>query len=177
MREFVTVFESRLDLDHLDLDQQLTEMLRILGDVLPCDRCFLYVRDPATATGKITHCWSVDGQTEDWVGADWLEDPSAPIDPLMTLALADPTAVFVADIETAGEQVVNLAYEQQVFRHRALIHAPIYDADSLIGILECSVFQAPRVWTDRDRQLIRQLQQTLPPLVAEVRSSSHRLSS
>ncbi|MBW4691332.1 MAG: GAF domain-containing protein [Lyngbya sp. HA4199-MV5] len=139
-----------------------TALVSALGAVLPCDRCFLYLREPTQKRGIITHCWSCDGHdAETWLGADWLEDPSAPEDPLMTIALRTPVAVFVDDVETTSHEVVDRAYEREKFRHRALVHAPIYDDHLLIGILECSIFAEPRVWTEGDRQLIACLQAKL----------------
>lgn len=142
-------------------DRLLAALLPALGAMLPCDRCFLYLREPTTRQGKITHCWARDGREDEWLGADWLEDPNAPQDPLMTIALRTPVSVFVEDIETAGSDVVDRAYEREKFQHRALVHAPIYLNDALIGILECSVFEQPRVWTEGDRQLIAHLQNKL----------------
>lgn len=140
----------------------LSALVSALGAVLPCDRCFLYLREPVQNQGIITHCWSRDRHDADaWIGAAWLEDPNAPEDPLMTIARRTPVAVFVDDIETAGSDVVDLTYERETFRHRSLVHAPIYEHEALIGILECSIFEQPRVWTERDRQLISCLQPKL----------------
>lgn len=138
-----------------------TALMPALGSVLPCDRCFLYLREPTKGQGTITHCWARDGRAAEWIGADWLEDPDAPQDPLMTIALRTPVAVFVEDIETAGSDVIDRAYEREKFQHRALVHAPLYHDDALIGILECSMFETPRVWTEGDRQLIAHLQTKL----------------
>lgn len=142
-----------------------TKLMSALGEILMCDRCFLYIRDPLQHQGKITHCWSIDGQETGWIGADWIEDPNLPEDPLMTIALRTSEAVFVDDVETAGPDIVNLRYEREVFQHRALIHAPIYSSDLLIGIVECSVFKVPRPWTSDDRALIAALQIKLAPVV------------
>ncbi|MBW4470127.1 MAG: GAF domain-containing protein [Stenomitos rutilans HA7619-LM2] len=142
-------------------DDLFTALVSTLGTVLPCDRCFLYLREPTQNRGVITHCWSRDGRAAAWIGADWLEDPTAPEDPLMTIALRTPIAVFVDDVETAGSDVVDLTYEREKFQHRALVHAPIDHDGLLIGILECSIFEQPRVWTERDRHLIACLQKKL----------------
>jgi GAF domain-containing protein len=151
-----TLFERELEPDAL-----FAALMPALGSVLPCDRCFLYLREPTTGQGLITHCWARDGRAADWLGADWLEGPDAPPDPLMTIALRTPVAVFVEDIETADSKVVDRAYEREVFQHRALVHAPLYQDTALIGILECSVFETPRLWSERDRQLIAHLQGNL----------------
>ncbi|MBD2035956.1 GAF domain-containing protein [Leptolyngbya sp. FACHB-321] len=151
----------RLFEEALEPDELFTALMPALGEVLPCDRSFLYLREPVKQHGIITHCWARDGRAADWLGADWLEGANAPPDPLMTLALRTPIAVFVEDIETAGSDVVDRAYERETFRHRALIHAPLYFDEALIGILECSVFDTPRVWSEDDRQLIAHLQAKL----------------
>ena len=145
----------------LEPDELFTALMPALGEVLPCDRSFLYLREPVKQHGIITHCWARDGRAEDWLGADWLEGTNAPPDPLMTIALRTPIAVFVEDIETAGGDVVDRDYERETFRHHALIHAPIYFDKALIGILECSVFDTPRVWSADDQQLIAHLQAEL----------------
>jgi GAF domain-containing protein len=154
--ELLRLFEQSIEPERL-----LTALLPALGEVLPCDRCFLYLREPTQSLGIITHCWSRDGRAAAWMGADWLEDPTAPQDPLMTIALRTPVAVFVDDIETASDEVVDRAYEREKFQHRALVHAPLYQGNQLIGILECSIFARPRRWTEDDRQLIATLQTKL----------------
>ncbi|PSB23437.1 GAF domain-containing protein [Stenomitos frigidus] len=150
------LFEGAVEPDAL-----FTALMPALGEVLPCDRCFLYLREPTTGLGMITHCWARDRRAAEWLGADWLEGPNAPPDPLMTIALRTPVAVFVEDIETVGSDVVDRAYERVIFQHRALVHAPIYFNTALIGIVECSVFETPRVWSEGDRQLIAALQAKL----------------
>ncbi len=148
-------------------NELLTALMPALGTVLRCDRCFLYLREPLKQTGRITHCWSRDGRADEWIGADWLEDPNALQDPLMTIALRTPEAIFVEDIETAGAEIVDRTYEREKFQHRALIHAPLYQGNVLLGILECSVFETPRVWAQSDCQLIATLQAKLvAPAVA-----------
>ena len=152
---------GRLFEDAVEPDALFTALMPALGEVLRCDRCFLYLREPTKGQGRITHCWARDGRAAEWIGAAWLEDPTAPQDPLMTIALQTPVAVFVEDIETASSAVVDRAYEREKFRHRALVHAPIYLKDALIGVLECSMFEIPRAWSEGDRQLIAALQAKL----------------
>lgn len=147
--------------DETEPDGLFTVLMPVLGEMLICDRCFLYLREPLKGYGKITHCWSRDGRAAEWIGADWLENLDAPQDPLMTIALRTPAAVFVEDIETAASDVVDRIYEREKFQHRALVHAPLYQSDALIGILECSVFEMPRVCNESDRQLIAYLQDKL----------------
>jgi len=108
-------------------DAVFAALMPALCSVMKCDRCFLYIRNPQTAQGRITHCYSHSPDFPNLVGANWVEEGDiAAKDPLMAIAFRVPEAVFVDDIETAGAEVVNLPYEREVFGHRALIHAPVY---------------------------------------------------
>ncbi|HEY9630686.1 MAG TPA: GAF domain-containing protein [Coleofasciculaceae cyanobacterium] len=150
-------------------DQICAALMPALCQLLECDRCFLYLRQPQTGQGRITHCYSRSPEFPNLVGATWIEEGDvAAKDPLMAIAFRTPSAVFVEDIETAGAETVNLAYEQEGFGHRALIHAPIYYAGQLYGILEPCVFGQPRVWTDRDRQITALVQEKLSHLIPDL---------
>jgi hypothetical protein len=62
---------------------------------------------------------------------------------------------------------VNLEFEQRIFLHQALIHAPIYHEGKFYGILEPSVFGHPREWSTQDRAMTEWMQDKLGPIVAE----------
>jgi hypothetical protein len=80
--------------------------------------------------------------------------------------------VFVEDVETASPEVVNLAFEQKHFGHRALIHAHLCQDDMLWGILQPAVFGQARVWSEFDRSVIAQVTQKITPLaVAYVKAA------
>jgi GAF domain-containing protein len=52
----------------LEPDELFTALMPALGEVLPCDRSFLYLREPVKQHGIITHCWARDGrQRTGWV--------------------------------------------------------------------------------------------------------------
>jgi GAF domain-containing protein len=143
-------------------DALLTALMPALCQVWQCERCFLCLRDPATTLTRITHSYCARDDRENLIEADWVpEDDAILNDPLMILAFQTAEAVYVEDVETADATVVNLAYEQQVFKNRALIHAPIYVKGNLYGILEPCVFDQPRVWSEFDRWITVQMQQRL----------------
>lgn len=149
-----------------EADAVFTALMPALCNAMKCDRCFLYIRHPPTQQGCITHCYSRNPDFPNLAGANWIEEGDiAAKDPLMAIAFRTPEAVFVDDIETAGVEVVNLLYEQQVFGHRALIHAPVYQNGHLYGVLEPCVFEHPRVWTKSDRSLTAFVQDRLGSLV------------
>jgi GAF domain-containing protein len=150
-------------------DAICTALMPALCQALECDRCFLYLRHPQTGQGRITHCYSRSSDYPNLTGGTWIEegDVSAK-DPLMAIAFRTSEAVFVEDIETASEDVVNVVYEREGFGHRALIHAPIYYEGQLYGILEPCIFGHPRVWTERDRQITALVQEKLGDLIPEL---------
>ncbi len=59
---------------------------------------------------------------------------------------------------TAMPKVVNLAFEQKSFGHRALIHAHLCHDSMLWGVLQPCIFDRPRVWSEFDRAIIAQVE-------------------
>ncbi len=148
-----------------DSEQVFAELLPLLGKKLDCDRCFLYLRNPNTNMGKVTHCWRRNEQIPEILDPEWkLEPASLPQeDPLFAAALRAEPSIFVEDVETADPQVVNRSFEQENFGHRALIHAHLRQDGTLWGILQPCLFGKPRIWSDTDHSLITQVTQQLTP--------------
>lgn len=147
-------------------DAIFTALMPALCEALHCDRCFLYLRKPETHQGRVTHCYRTDPKWADLTDVDWIDEGNvAEIDPLMEIAFRTDETVYVDDVETASPDVINLAYEQEFFKHRALIHVPIYHDGKLYAIVEPCVFDQPRHWTESDRAIVAELQTRLPPLV------------
>lgn len=146
-----------------DPDRVFLNLMPAVVDELQCDRTFLYIRDPQRQRTRITHGYSRDNRWPTMVQSGWsAESPSLNSkDPLTASAYQSPEAKFIDDIETASPGTLDLAMERAVFGHRALVHAPIYYEDEFYGILEPCVFDEPRIWTERDRNLIAGLQQVL----------------
>ncbi|MEL6374943.1 MAG: GAF domain-containing protein [Pseudomonadota bacterium] len=117
-----------------------------------CDRTFIYMRDPQSRLGAVTHAQVRDPKRPTLIYERWsVESPGyATLDPMFVTAQRTPRAVIVDDIETAAPGVLNRAHERDYFAHRALIHAPIWFEGRLFGILEPCVFDAPRRWSARD---------------------------
>ncbi len=160
-REIEALFE---DESRPPLDALMPALCRALG----CERCLLFLRDPARRLSSCTHGWWAKPEHAFAREAGWKEEPAglAAEDPLFAEALRNPEALYIDDIERAGPGVLNLDYERQAFQHRALIHAPLYHEGRCYGILEPCVFDAPRLWEARDRALIHWLQRRLGPLAA-----------
>jgi len=144
-------------------DAVFTALMPAVVDILQCDRCFLFIRDPQRQRTRITHGYSRASRWPTMVQSDWSqESPDLNAnDPLTLSAYESPEAHFIEDIETAPPGTLDINLERSVFGHRALIHAPIYHDEEFYGVLEPCVFDAPRQWTEGDRTLIQGLQQVL----------------
>jgi GAF domain-containing protein len=150
-------------------------LLPALGEALQCDRCFLYLRNPNNKMGKVTHCWRRNSQIPEVIDPDWKKEPESlpDEDPLFAAALHAKPTIFVEDVETASPNVVNRAFEQANFGHRALIHAHLRQNGLLWGILQPCIFGHPRTWTDFDRSLIAQVEEKITPLaIAYVKAAN-----
>lgn len=68
-----TILEKILSEDN-EPDAVFTALMPALCEVLQCASCFLYLRNPQTCVGKITHCWVQDSKWQDLTGSDWVEE-------------------------------------------------------------------------------------------------------
>jgi GAF domain-containing protein len=151
-------------------DDLLGDLVRVLGAALDCDRCVLFLRDPRSRRARATHGWQ---SRPDYALAradqGWREEPPALVhdDPMFAEALRNPAALFIEDVTTADPSLVNGPYELKHFRHRALVHAPLYHHGLMYGILEPSVMTEPRAWSPTDREIIATVQERIAPVAAE----------
>jgi GAF domain-containing protein len=147
-------------------DAVFSALLPALGEVLQCDRCFLYLRNPQTKIGKIPFCWVRSDRYPDVTDSDWKKEPeSLPNeDPLFAAALRTDASIFVEDVETASPEVVNRDFEEKNFGHRALVHSHLCWDGLLWGVLQPCLFGRPRAWTDFDRSVIARVEKDITPL-------------
>lgn len=161
-------------------DAIFAKLMPALGRTLDCDRCFLYLRDPQTAMGRVPYCWRRESQYPEVYDPDWKPEPAnlSEDDPMFAAALATTDSIFVEDVETAPPDVLNRDFEQEQFGHRALIHAHLCQSGALWGVLQPCVFGRPHVWTADDRQLIHQIVQHITPLaVAYVQAAAAEIKA
>ncbi|RSK34626.1 GAF domain-containing protein [Hymenobacter metallilatus] len=144
----------------------IAEVLRLVGEYLRADRCFLYVRDPALGRGRIAFSWRRTAAVSD-PRHDWQDDTTdlPRQDPLFRAALAARPSVYVQDVETAPPTVLNRAFEHETFGHRALIHAHITHNGQLWGILQPCVFGHPRTWTPTEQAAVESVLPELVPII------------
>jgi GAF domain-containing protein len=170
---FPLVLEKILATDS-EPDAVFSALLPALCEILECDRCFLYLRNPHNNIGKIAYCWLRSPQYPDVSDSEWKEEPESlpKEDPLFAAALRTEPSIFVEDVETASPEVVNLAFERENFGHRALVHAHLGQDGVLWGILQPCVFGKPRLWNEFDHFVITQVTEKITPLaIAYVKSA------
>jgi GAF domain-containing protein len=143
-----------------------TALLPEMGEVLQCDRIFLYLRNPISQFGKVVNCWRRTLEISDVDDYQWKKEPPSLSleDPLFAAALQTKPSVYIEDVNTASIDIVNKDFEQKTFGHRALVHAHLCKDSQLWGILQPCVFDKPRIWTKSDRLLISQVELKLTPL-------------
>jgi len=149
---------------------RLNEAVRLVGEALHVDRCFLCIRHPETRRSRIAFVWRRDETVPDVrpEHRQWVDETPLPAeDPLYAAALAGRPSVYVDDVLTAPPNVLNRAFEARTFGHRALVHGHVAEGDTLWGILQPAVFGQPRVWTAADRTFLENL---LPRLVPALRA-------
>jgi GAF domain-containing protein len=154
------VFDS-----HGEPEALFEALLPIVCKVLQTDRCFLFVRQPATRLHRI-FCWRRSPQFPDFATDHWEpEQHWEKDDPMFAASLRAAPSIFVEDVETAGSDVLNLEFERANFGHRALIHAHICQDGILRGILQPCVFGQPRIWSEVDRQVVAMVIEQVKPFV------------
>jgi GAF domain-containing protein len=151
-------------------DEKMARLMQVLCDVLACDRCLLFLRDPDTRKTRCTHGYEIDpGFAFDRPDEGWVPHPESieTDDPMFAEAMHNPEALFIEDIETAPSDLVNAEYERENFKHRALIHAPLQHGGKLYGVLEPCTMEEPRVWSERDREITAWTMKRLTPIAMD----------
>ncbi len=150
------------------LEESFGRLMELYGRAIEADRCLLFLYEPTRKLARCTHKWTrkpayaFDRPDEGWAPMD--QEQTASDDPMFAMALHDPQALYIDDIEKADPNLVNAPYEIENFQHRGLVHAPLMENGVLWGILEPCVIAAPRAWTQADRDVTAWVQERLTPL-------------
>ncbi|NJL67385.1 MAG: GAF domain-containing protein [Microcoleus sp. SM1_3_4] len=150
-------------------DAVFSALMPALGEVLKCDRVFLYLRHPHAQTGTVPYCWCRNSNYPDVRDSEWKKEPEslAKEDPMFAAAVRCEPSIFVEDVETANPAIVSKNFEEKSFGHRALIHAHLCSDGLLWGILQPCIFDRPRIWTEFDRQIIAAVVEKISPLAVD----------
>ena len=149
-------------------DRVLDDFVGAYARAICADRCVLFLYRPERRLCRRTHAWQA---RPDWelprfaTGWTTLPEDLAEQDPLYAMALENPEAMYIDDIESADPALVDAEYERENYGHRSLIHAPLYDRDVMLGVLEPCTIAAPKVWTAADREITRWSQAALLPVI------------
>ncbi len=150
------------------IEESFGRLMELYGRAIGADRCLLFLYEPVARKARCTHQWVARPEwafarpDKGWDAMD--QDAVAREDPMFALALSEPEALFIDDIEKADPALVNAPYEIENFKHRGLVHAPLMENGVLWGILEPCVIAAPRAWTQADRDVTAWVQERLTPL-------------
>lgn len=150
-------------------DKTLNEAMKLIGEHIGADRCFLYVRQPNQERGRIAFCWRKDGEIDQVFQPDWLPDTTdrPQTDPMNRISLDSKEPVYVDDVKTSGPGVLNQVFSQDTYGHRAFVEAPIRQSGQLWGILVPSIFGESHTWTDDEKSEIEAILPRLQPLIEE----------
>jgi len=146
--------------------EALTGAVCGVGRALGADRCWLYVRDPATGSGIALVRWLRVGDVADVPSGltAWSTEPAdlGRRDPLFGRALEGAPADVVEDTARAD---VDRAMERAL-GHRAFVHLNLHLDGELWGVLQPGMTAAPRSWTPGERAELLALRPGLAALVA-----------
>ncbi len=144
-------------------------LMPVLGEILKCDRVFLYVRNPDTKIGIVPVCWRLNSEIPQVLDSDWKEEPASLTseDPMFAAAVRTEPSIYIEDVETASPDVLSVEFERSSFGHQALVHAHLTHENQLWGILQPCMFNTPRAWSEFDREVISWVEKKLTPVVVE----------
>lgn len=142
----------------------LDQLLPVLGYLIKCDYCLLYLCHPKQNYSKITHYWEKTDGSLTMIEDSWhIEDKKLRNSPLFRTALAADHSVFVEDVDSNYQ---NLQAVDPLLRgEKALAQGHIIKDSQLWGILRVGIFARSRSWMQFDRSMIIHSVQRLVPHV------------
>ena len=151
-----------------DLPLFFDNLMYGMVELLRCDRCYLYIRDPQLQTYQIPHCYCVHPEIPNLVQtrSDTESYYRQESDPLFAAAMSGAPHIYIEDTEKLFYSNDNCAFWQQNYlEHKALIQAHIFIDGELWGIIQAAQYDRSRPWTKFDRGLISQIVDKITPLV------------
>jgi len=154
-------------------DEVLDRLLPVLGYLIKCDYCFLYLRHPQRHYSCITHHWKKTNDYSTVADVSWHpEDRKLLESPLFRAALAAEHSVFIDNID--AEQTNLRSVDPLIQGEQALAQGHIIKDSQLWGILRVGIFKRPRSWMQFDRSMIiHSVQRLVPSVINHV--STHAL--
>ncbi|MEM7593386.1 MAG: GAF domain-containing protein [Cyanobacteria bacterium P01_A01_bin.83] len=152
-----------------DLPIFFDRLMLALVELLACDRCYLYLRDPQHCIGQILHCYSIHPELPNLIEAEKRTEDFyiSKANPLFAAAINCEATIFIEDIDNVSPIDQDQDFWQQNYcNHKSLIQAHLCLNQELWGILQISNFNRPRPWTKFDRSLVSQIVNRITPLAS-----------
>lgn len=151
-----------------DLSKFFDRLMYGMVELLNCDRCYLYIRDPQSQIYKIPHCYRVHPEIPDLTQTQ--EDTESfycsETDPLFAAALSCEPTIYIENVEQLiHDSKECFIWQRNYSEYKALMQAHISMSGELWGIIQAAHFNHPRPWTQFDRNLVLQIIDKITPLV------------
>ena len=154
--------------DTEDLPLFFDNLMYGIADLLKCDRCYLYIRDPQLLTYQIPHCYCIHPEIPNLAGSckDTESFYRTEIDPLFAAAMNGEPHIYLEDLEQLFCEDENSVFWRQNYSdQKALIQAHIFIDGELWGFIQAAKYDRSRPWTIFDRNIISGVVDKITPLV------------
>lgn len=155
-----------------DLPVFFDRLMLGMVELLQCDRCYLYLRDPQLKMCQIAHCYCVHPEIPNLTQTNAETEPfyRRDTDPLFAAAIAGEPAIYIDNIGNLLSETANCYWQKNYGDHQALMQAHIILDGELWGIIQAANFNSPRPWAKFDKDIISLVVDKITPLVTvEVR--------
>ena len=151
-----------------DLPLFFDNLMYGIADLLQCDRCYLYIRDPELLTYQIPHCYCTHPEIPNLACShrDTESFYLAEANPLFAAAIGGEPHIYIENVEQLFYSDRNCAFWQKNYKdQKALVQAHLFTGGKLWGIIQAAQYNHSRPWTKFDRSLISQIADRITPLV------------
>ena len=149
-----------------DLPVFFDNLMYGMVELLKCDRCYLYIRDPLLLECQIPHCYCIHPEIPNLIQAQKNTESfyRAATDPLFAAAIKGESAIYIENIEQLFQYSQDCHFWQQYSEQKSLLQGHIFIDGELWGIIQAAQFSHPRPWTKFDRKLTTQIINRITPL-------------
>ena len=152
-----------------DISELFDQLVIAMVDLLKCDRCHLYIRDPELLIGQTLHCHRNSIEIPDMLDSKPYSEPVyfAEKDPLFAAALQCERSIFLDDLASVSPKKGDIAFFAQQYKgQKSLVQGHICSNNQLWGIFQASQFTRSRPWTRFDHNMVHTIIDKITPLVS-----------
>ena len=154
--------------DQTDLSIFFDNLMHGIVDLLRCDRCYLYIRDPKLLSYQIPHCYCANPEIPSLLQTKTKTESfyRSEIDPLFAAAVDGKSNIFIENIETLAQQNETQDFWQKNYQgHKSLIQSHLLIGGELWGIIQAAQFSYSRPWNSFDRSIMSEIVNRTTPLL------------